>query len=366
MTDNNLRRGIQAYQAQNKQDGLLKKSIDEPQDSKIRRIAKFLILIGPDNASKIMAMLDPQQIEEISREITSVRGVSNEEADLILQEFKTLFSGSYPFLKTSTGGLDAARSILHTAYGSEKGEALLNRAVPESKANMFAFLEDFNAMQIHTLLDEESPPTAALILARLQPKTAAEVIKQYPPEIKKEILKRIARKSQVLPEVLERVAVVLREKARAFWSVNQLQDETKAIDGMKALTAILKHGDYSFGDRIITDLEKDSPDIGKKMKDSYYSLDDVLYVLDRVLAEKLKTMSDKDIAVLLKGRSGEFCQKILSNVSSGRRKLIREEFEIIGTVPKRDCIEAANEFLEWFRQEREDGNLILTNDEDWV
>jgi len=351
----------------NEAQGLLKTpSVSTPkpsEDSKTRRVAKFLILIGSDHAAKILGELDPQQVEEISKEIAAIRGIDPEEAGAVLAEFKALFSpGNLAYSGISSGGVEAARRILYAAYGPEKGEALLNKSVPDSKENIFDFLEEFNPEQLVFLLKDESPAAAALVLARLPPKVTAETLIKFPAALKPEILKRIAHQSEVSPEVLERVAEAIREKARHLGGTSQ----DIAIDGMQALAAILKQGDYSLGDRIINELETESPDIGKNLKERIYTLDDVLAVFDRPLAEKLKTMPDKDIALLLKGRSSEFREKILSNVSGGRRDLIREEGEILGAVLKRDCDEAANNFIAWFRQARENGELILASDEDWV
>jgi flagellar motor switch protein FliG len=223
-------------------------------------------------------------------------------------------------------------------------------------------LEEFNPEQLVFLLKDESPAMAALILARLSPKISADTLMKFPAALKPEILKKIAHQSEISPEVLERVAEGIRERARNLGGSSQ----DVAIDGMQALAAILKQGEYSLGDRIINELETKSPDIGKDLRDKLYTLDDVLVAFDRPLAEKLKTMADKEVAVLLKGRSGEFRDKILSNVSAGRRDLIREEGEILGAVPKRDCDAAANDFIAWFRQARENGDLMLESDEDWV
>jgi len=51
-------------------------------------------------------------------------------------------------------------------------------------------------------------------------------------------------------------------------------------------------------------------------------------------------------------------------LSANRRKLIREESEILGAVPKRDCDIVAGEFLAWFRLARENGDIMLYSDED--
>jgi flagellar motor switch protein FliG len=66
--------------------------------------------------------------------------------------------------------------------------------------------------------------------------------------------------------------------------------------------------------------------------------------------EKLRNMSDRDIALLLKGRSETFTQKILTNLSKGREEMVREEAEIMGPVPKIEAEAAGREFLAWFRQ----------------
>jgi flagellar motor switch protein FliG len=343
-------------------EGLLKTTPEPSEDSKTRRVAKFLILIGSDQAAKILSELEPDQVEEISREITSIRAINPEEAQVILAEFKSLFSMPGGYLGASSGGIEAARRILYAAYGPEKGEALLNKTVPDSKENIFDFLEEFSPEQLVFLLKDESPAMAALILARLPSKISAQTLVKFPPALRPEILKKIAHQSESSPEVLERVAEGIRERARHLGGSSQEIE----IDGMQALAAILKQGEYSLGDRIINDLETESPDIGKDLRDKLYTLDDVIGVFDRPLAEKLKSMTEKEIAILLKGRAAEFREKILSNVSANRRDMIREEGEILGAIPKRDCDAAANEFIAWFRQARENGTLMLESDEDWV
>ncbi|MDR0583150.1 MAG: flagellar motor switch protein FliG [Treponema sp.] len=330
-------------------------------DTKYRRVAKFLILIGGDRAAGILAELDPGQVEAISGEIASIRGIGAEEGEEILAEFRSLLSRPYVYSGSSSGGVEAARRILYAALGPDKGEVMLNKAVPVSKENVFSFLEEFAPEQIALLLKEDSPSAAALILSRLPPKLSAGTLGKFPPAHKAEILRRIARQGEVAPEVLERIASALKEKARHIGGGGVKDIE---IDGMKTLAAILKQADYSFGGRIISELETSSPGIGKDLKDRLYTLDDVVLAFDRPLQEKLKTMSDREIAILLKGRSAEFSAKILACVSAGRRELIRGEGEILGAVPIRDCNAAAGEFLAWFRLAREEGKIMLASDED--
>jgi flagellar motor switch protein FliG len=347
-------------------EGLIKAGVSQsggenaPKESKFRRVAKFLILIGSEQAAEILAELDPKQVDEISREIALTKTIKPEERDEIMAEFHALFSRPYSLSGSSRGGIEAARRILYAAKGPEKGEEMLNRAVPESKENLFSFLDDFSADQLVMLLKNESAQTASVILARLPPKLSAGTLSKLPPGRKTEVLKRIAHQKEISPEVLEQVSAGLKEKARHI-SAGAKDIE---IDGMQTLAAILKQGDYSFGDRLINELEQGDPEIGKDLKEKLYTLDDVVNTVDRPIQDKLKTMTEHDIAILLKGRGKEFSEKILSCVSAGRRQLIREESEILGAVPKHECDAAAGEFLSWFRLARENGEIILYSDED--
>ena len=331
-------------------------------ESKITRTAKFLILIGSEHASAIIKELDSEHVREILKEIALTKVITPEEKDEILIEFNTLFKVRSPYSLSgfTRGGVETARRILYAAKGPDKGEELLNKAVPESKENLFSFLEEYSTEQLVMLLKEESAQTSALILSRIPAKFSAEIIGKFSPDRKADILRRIAHQKEISPEVLEQVSAALKEKVRNIAGGSKDIE----IDGMQKLAAILKQGDYSFGDRIINEIEEEDPRIGHNLKERLYSLDDVINCIDRPVQEKLTTMSVYEIAVLLKGRGNEFCEKILSCVSAGRRKNIRDEIEILGAVPKRDCDAAAKDFLSWFRSARERGDIILSTDED--
>ncbi len=130
------------------------------------------------------------------------------------------------------------------------------------------------------------------------------------------------------------------------------------------LAAILKHSDIAFSGQLLDGLEKSDPSLSKEMKDRLYTLEDVANANDRPLQEKLRSMDDREIALLLKGRSEAFTQKIMWNVSLARADRIREESEIMGAVPKIEAEAAAREFLSWFRESLDEGRILMLSDKD--
>jgi len=333
---------------------------DQSAASKYRRAAQFMVLIGSDEASKILSRLDHEQVEAISKEIVTIRSISPEEAEAVLEEFHSLLSSSYGYSGSSSGGLEEARRHLYAAFGPEKGEAILVKAVPEAAENPFDFLSDFSGEQLALLFRDESPAACAMVISRLPSKLSARVLANTNAERKLEIVKRIARQREISPEVLERAAAALREKARYFGR----SDAGGEIDGKGVLAAILKHSDLAFGGRLLEELEENDPSLSREMKDRLYTLEDVANAADRPIQDKLRTMEDREIALLLRDRSEAFSQKIFGNLSSARAARIREESEIMGPVPRIETEAAAREFMAWFRLNREEGRILMLSDED--
>ena len=321
-----------------------------------------MVLIGSEEASKILARLEPEQVEAISKEIVSIGSISGEEAESVLEEFRALLSPSYGYSGSSSGGTEEARRILYAAFGPEKGEGMLLKAVPEAAENPFDFLNDFSGEQLALLFKDESPAACAMVFSRLPSKLSATALANTSKERKLEIVKRIARLNETSPEVIERAAAALKEKARHF---GRSDAETgRKIDGRGVLAAILKHSDLAFGGKLLEELEENDPSLGKEMKDRLYTLEDVCGAADRPIQEKLRTMDDKEIALLLIGRSDSFKQKIMWNISSARAERVIEESEIMGPMPKIEVEAAAREFLAWFRLNREEGRILMLSGED--
>jgi flagellar motor switch protein FliG len=337
---------------------------EEQQSSKFKRAARFMVLIGSDEASKILSRLDPIQVEAISKEIVAIKSITAAEAEEVLEEFRSLLSPSYGYSGSSSGGVEEARRLLYAAFGPEKGETLLLKAVPEAAENPFDFLKDFSGEQLNLLFKDESPAACAMVFSRLPSKVSVSALANTSPERKLEIIKRIAHLKETSPEVIDRAASALREKARFFGKTDETVYAGGEIDGKGVLTAILKHSDLAFSGRLLEGLEENDPSLGKELKERLYTLEDIADAMDRPIQEKLRSMDDREIALLLYGRSDAFTQKILWNLSKNRAERIAEETEIMGKVPKIEAEAAAREFLSWFRTSREEGRILMLSGED--
>ena len=299
-----------------KEQGLIKVPVQEPdkegKESVYRRVAKFLLLIGEDEAAKILPHLSDKQIEKIIPEIASIRSVDKEEAAVILEEFNTLLENA-----KKSGGPETAREMLTKAYGKDRAEEMLKKTMPAQTKKPFEYLDDAETEKINLLLKDENVGIKSLVLSHLAPQKAADVIKQMKEDEKKEVVLRLAKMEPVSPEIINRVDHAMFEKSKTLTT-----ERVENIDGRNALAQILKKMDSGTEADILQSLSDDDPDLGQDLKKRLFTLEDVINADDRFVQQQLRELSDEDVAYLIAAKSEEFRAKILDNVSNSRRNEI--------------------------------------------
>ncbi len=324
----------------------------------IEKAAKFLLLLGRDEAANVIRHLKSDEIEKVSREIARIDRIDTVEANEILTEFGWLAKTQGASLE---GGPEIAESMLAAAFGADKAKEVIRRAVPESR-KPFAFLNDFEARQLIVLFKDESPQMIAMILPYIDAKLASGVVSELPKATRADVIQRIARLDRSSPDVIERVETVLRDKAAKIGRM----DSGERIDGAAVLAGILKHVDGGLEDSILSGIEEDNPILSKDIRDRLFTADDILRVADRDVQKGLRDLSERDIALVLKGKSQAFRDKVLANVSQGKRTMVMEEYDIMGTVRRDESEKATKSFIDFYKRKWEAGDLILEGDDDLI
>lgn len=330
-------------------------NVNSEKDSIYRRVAKFLLLIGIDEAAKIIPHLTPEQTEKIIPEIASIRSVDPDEANVILAEFENLVQRS-----REDGGVSTAKTILVKAFGEERANEMLQKTVPFPNGKPFDYMQEMEGERVFFLLKEESSAVQALVLSHLKPKVAADVINQMELSAKTEVVRRLATLKKIDPEVLRRVDQAMSEKVK-----NSNTSKSDSIDGRGALADILKKMSPESEKNILSMLSDTDPELGVDLRQRLFTVDDVINCDDRVIQEKLHQMSEIEIAYLIAGKSQDFRDKIFKNISKGRGDIVLEEENLHKPMLKKDCETVTAEFFSYLRRKWESGELrIIGRDDD--
>lgn len=319
------------------------------------RAAKFLMLLGKEDASNILKHLSPVEVERLLQEIVNTGAIDREEAKGILADFGLRVNKGHSY----HGGAEKAREMLIAAYGEAQGEKYFRKFVPHAAAKPFSFLNDYEFQQILMILKREPPSVLGVVLSYLEPGKSARIIESLPPSTRKQVIMHLAAEKKIDFEVLERMEEVIKEKIRTQGRV-----VTEEIDGKSALAGILKNMGMGAERSILENLEKSDPELYADIKDRLFGEDTLLHLDDRGLQEVLRDYGDSEIALILKGKPEEIRLKLLANVSERRRVIIEDESLQLGTVKRADVEKATKEFLKYLQDQVLEGKLILLTEPD--
>lgn len=337
--------------------GLLKvPASPEGKEDVYRRVAKFLILIGVDQAALVIKHLSQEETEKIIPEITAIRTIDPDEALDILEEFNSIIDR----VKES-GGTHTAQNILEKAFGKQRAQDLMDRLNLEEEEKPFQYLAEKESERIIELLKGEANSVKALVLSYVPPKKAADVINKLSADDKKEVIMQLAHTKKVSPDVLRRVDKAMHEK-----SLKQLDIKTNEIDGRGVLAEILKKMDFKAEQDIIESLRVGDPALGEDLQQRLFTMDDVLGADDRYLQEYLREFNDTELAYLIGDKPEEFRAKIFQNISKTRADIVLEEEQVRKPMLKRDCNEITQKFYSHLRHAWENGDLIIAGRDDEV
>lgn len=368
----NTKRGIDAYRrtmqgatedgrkekdppevsSETKVEGLIRTSGENP----YRKAAKFLLLIGKEEAGKILRHFTEQEVEAISREIAKIKRIEPAEAERLLAEVGFLKEAR----RFPSGGVETARRMLVDAFGEEKGRAILSRSVPPEQKKLFDFLGELEPNQAFALLREETPAVLSVIVPHLPAEKASRLFELFDADFRKDLVKRMAKKQKINLDVLVKVEEALREKMRR----QAAPVSTVEVDGKSVLAEILKYVDLSKEEEILGRLGEEAPEVAEEIRDRLFSIDVLEGIEDRDLQKVLADIENREIALVLKGKTDRIRAKVLGCLSERRRSFVADEYRFIGPVPRKEVDAATKDFLGTLKRLEEEGKLVIRREAD--
>ncbi|MCQ2578320.1 MAG: flagellar motor switch protein FliG [Treponema sp.] len=327
-------------------------------ESVYRRVAKFLMIIGEDQAAKVIPHLSEDELSKIIPEIASIRSISNDEKTVILAEFQELLENT----KTQ-GGVGTAKEILERAFGKRRAQEMLDSTVPDLKTRPFDYLKTADNEKIYNLLKDEHVGTQAIVLSHLESKKAAAIINSMKTDEKRELVLRMAKMTAISPEVVERLNKAMKEKFDNF-----VTEKTEKLDGRNALAEILKKMSAGAEKDLLSALSDDDPELSDDLKSRLFTMDDVIHADDKFIQKKLADMANSDIVHLIAGKSENFREKILSNVSINRRSQILDDEDTLKPFSRAEVDRITDSFVRMLRAAYDAGDLFIAgrNDEAYI
>src|SRR5208283_6169846 len=126
-------------------------------DTGYRKAAQFLMLLGKDEAARVLRHMSTEEVQGITLEIARTQHIEEKEASKILEEFGYIRETKDLIAQ---GGIEKAQEMLIASIGAERAEKILVKVRKDMAPPPFTFMQDIDIHQAITLLKEESVPVA--------------------------------------------------------------------------------------------------------------------------------------------------------------------------------------------------------------
>jgi len=317
----------------------------------LRKAAILLVLMGPDNAAKVLRQLDESQIEQLTLEIANLGEVKEEEKRQIAQEFQELAKARSFLL---AGGVDYAKQLLEKALGPEKAMEIIDKMVSNLQVKPFEFLRRVDPVQLVNFLQNEHPQTIALVLSYMPPQQAAIVLSALPEELRPDVVRRIAMLDRAMPDTVKEVERLMEEKLSAFTAQSFAQ-----VGGIETAVEMINSLDRSTERTLMEALSETDPELAEEIRKKMFVFEDIVKLDDRSVQVVLQQVDKRDLALALKAANDEVKEKIFNNMSKRARSLLEEEIQFMGPVRLKDVEEAQQRIINVIRRLEEAGEIVI-------
>jgi flagellar motor switch protein FliG len=317
----------------------------------VRKAAVLLLSLDQDEAAEILKRLPAEAVEEVSREIASMREVPvATRADVFGEFYNLALANSY----LAEGGLEYAKALLRKSLSGDEASRIIKQVTQQVQTTPFSFLQKAESENLLTFIQDEHPQTIALILAHLPSQKASEILVGLPGQKQIEVVKRIANMEQTSPDVIKEVERGLEHRLSDI--VSQTFEKAGGVD---TVAEILNLADRSTEKGIMEGLEAEDPDLVEQIRRLMFVFEDILLVNDKGIQSVLKEVENEELSLALKTASQELKDKILKNMSERAAQLIQEDMQYMGPVRVSDVESAQQKIVDVVRRLEDAGEIII-------
>ncbi|MCL2058754.1 MAG: flagellar motor switch protein FliG [Oscillospiraceae bacterium] len=316
------------------------------------KAATLLIALGPEYSADIFKHLREEEIEELTLEIASIKSVSTQEKEEIMEEFYQIcLAQNY----IAEGGIGYAREILEKALGTQKALDIINKLTASLQVRPFEFVRKTDPMQLLNFIQKEHPQTIALILAYLSPQQSSILLSGLSAEKQVDVARRIATMDRTSPDVIKEVENILIKNLSSL-----VTEDFTSAGGIQTIVDILNSVDRGTERHIIETLDVEDAELAEEIKKRMFVFEDILLLDSRSIQRFLREVENNVLSVALKSATEEVSKIIYANMSKRLAEMIKEDIEFMGPVRLKDVEESQQKIVNIIRRLEDAGEIIIS------
>jgi len=315
-----------------------------------QKAAVVLLAVDSQTAASVLKKFSDDELAAVTREMNNLGALQADAAAVVLTEF-SLHAGDDAGIQATPTAL---RERLELAVGRDgTREIFRDIGLDDATAKVFEPLKELDPSDLHKLLLDEHPQTAAIVLSNLDPRQTSGTLALFEQDLQTEIVRRMAGTAQTDEALLVKVGETIRGKTGVRVERRVTPEESRYKKVADVINLLGKDAE----NRIMTSLAEDAPEMASKLKEMMLVFDDLTSVSDADMRKVLMAVDTQVLAMALKTASEELKKKIFSNLSRRAQEMVNEEIEMLGPKPLSQVKGAQQQILESVRELEESGEV---------
>lgn len=316
----------------------------------LQRAAILLLGMGEKHAANVLRYMEPEKVEKLVKIMNNMGKVTQTEINLALDEFQKA-SKDQTSLGVNTKMF--IKNALVNALGDEKATAIMDKSLDTENTGIDVLrLQDAKA--VAPFVRDEHPQVIAVILSYLDNEKAAQVLKLFPKEQRIETMRRIANLSEVSPQALKELNLVIENSARNLKSF-----KTLSVGGAKLAANIINYLDTDTEDEIMEDFSQYDEELSEKILEFIFPFERLADLDKRSIQTVLREASNEDLILALKGVDESVQETFLGNMSERAADMIRDDLEAMGPTTLSKVTKAQKSIVAVAQKMAKEGKIVM-------
>lgn len=315
----------------------------------LEKTSILLLALGKETASKVLAHLNPREVQQVGTSMTNIADVSHDDIHAVMESFLSELGED----ALGVNPTEYAQSLMVDALG-EGGGGLMDAAMLGDQVKGLEALKWMHPSTISNMLKNEHPQVTAIVLSYFEPDLSAEILRGLPERFQSEIVYRIATLTTIQPRALFDLNDVI-ETASSDGEGGKLA----TIGGEKKAAEILNLVGTGVDSRVLDEIAVEHEDISKGIQDKMFVFEDISGIEPRGIQTLLGEVPTDILKVALKGAEQTMVDLFLENMSKRQAEMLKEELEMSAPVKLSDVEDAQRQIIQTVRRLADEEKIVM-------
>jgi flagellar motor switch protein FliG len=320
------------------------------------RAAVMVMLLGEDDAARLLAGLSPEELQTLGAKMCAIGEIG---PAVIAQSIAAFADSAGNSGISAHGRVDDVRRIMTGALGPMKADTIMRRIEPVEDGPRTPALEIARWLDPEVLIPliaDEHPQAIAVLLVQLEPAVAAAVLAGLPDALQTPVVHRVATLGPVSPEAI----AILEETLAARISGTHGQ-AMLAMGGVREAAEIINGAARSVEKRVMPALTKLDKQLARDLENEMFKFEH-LFVLDaQMMGQLLREVESESLIDALKGLEEPQREIFFAAMSSRAADGLRDEIEARGRLKRSDVDAAQKSIVAIAKKLAADGTIVIGN-----